>query len=389
MSLVVNTNIASMNAQRSLMHSAKELQTAMERLSSGKTINSAADDAAGFAISERMTAQVRGLNIAVKNANDGLSLLSVVENSLSDVTDILQRIRELSVQAANGTNSASDRENLNIEAESLVAEIDRIASDTTFNGVHVLSGFSQDVRVQVGYNDGNTVDLDFAGSHSSMLGVADGFGEPSPLGALDASDLTANGVNTVIDLSSYANSYENIGHVLNHNNWFGSSWSQAFDNSPNQPLSAFINFEDGSSYTVNALSPVTWPNPTAWTLEIEASLTDIQGKAGLNWNVSGGGLSDIDLDSSPSSALTTIDLALKQVASEKARLGAAQNRLGYVVSNLMNVAENTTAAQSRIRDADFAVEAARLAKAQVLQQTGTAMLAQANAQPQMILSLIQ
>ena len=358
MSLVVNTNIASMNAQRSLMSSAKELQTAMERLSSGKKINSAADDAAGFAIAERMTAQVRGLNVAVKNANDGLSLLSVVENSLSDVTDILQRIRELAVQAANGTNSVNDRGNLATEAESLVAEIDRIASDTTFNGVHVLAGFSQDVKVQVGYNDGNTVDL-------------------------DASDLTANGDNTEIDLSAYEGSHENIGHVLNHDNWYGSSWGYGTPDSTHQAQSAFIHFEDGSSYTVDTF------HPGDSTLTIEASLAEIQSKAGLDWSVSGGGVSSINLSSSPSSALTTIDRALNQVASEKAKLGAAQNRLGYVVSNLMNVAENTTAAQSRIRDADFAVEAARLAKAQILQQTGTAMLAQANAQPQMILSLIR
>jgi flagellin len=383
MSLVVNTNIASMNAQRSLMSSAKELQTAMERLSSGKKINSAADDAAGFAIAERMTAQVRGLNVAVKNANDGLSLLSVVENSLSDVTDILQRIRELAVQAANGTNSVNDRGNLATEAESLVAEIDRIASDTTFNGVHVLAGFSQDVKVQVGYNDGNTVDLDFSGSYSSMLGVADGFGEPGALGALDASDLTANGDSTVIDLSAYEGSHENIGHVLNHDNWYGSSWGYGTPDSTHQAQSAFIHFEDGSSYTVDTF------HPGDSTLTMEASLAEIQSKAGLDWSVSGGGVSSINLSSSPSSALTTIDRALNQVASEKAKLGAAQNRLGYVVSNLMNVAENTTAAQSRIRDADFAVEAARLAKAQILQQTGTAMLAQANAQPQMILSLIR
>ena len=139
MSLVVNNNIASMNAQRSLMHSSRELQTAMERLSTGKKINSAADDAAGFAIAESMTAQVRGLSMAVKNANDGMSLLRVVENATNDVTDMLQRIRELAVQAASGTNSGDDISNLQAEATALVEEIDRVASDTTYNGVAYLS----------------------------------------------------------------------------------------------------------------------------------------------------------------------------------------------------------------------------------------------------------
>jgi flagellin len=389
LSLVVNTNIASMNAQRSLANGSKELQSAMERLSSGKKINSAADDAAGFAIAELMTAQVRGLNVAIKNANDGLSLLAVVENGLSDVTDILQRVRELSVQAANGTNSAVDRANLATEASSLINEIDRIASDTTFNGFYVLSGFSQDVKVQVGYNDGQNVGLDFSGSYSSMLGIADGFGKTAPLGTLDTSDLTGNGDNTVVDLSSYQNSHEVIGRVLNHNNWYGSSWGYGTPDANYQAQSAFVHFEDGSSFEVATFFPDTNNANAAATLEIAASLSELEGKAGLNWSVSGGGVSAIDLEADPSSALTTIDIALNQVASEKAKLGADQNRFGYVVTNLMNVAENTTAAQSRIRDADFAVEAARLAKAQVLQQTGTAMLAQANAAPQLVLSLIR
>ena len=148
----------------------------MERLSSGKRINSAADDAAGFAIAERMTAQVRGLSMATKNANDGLSLLSVAENSLNDVTEILQRVRELAVQASNGTNSAEDKTNLSIEASALIAEIDRIAAGTTFNGLHMLAGFSEQLDIQIGYNDGETVTIAIAGAYSSQLGIADGLG---------------------------------------------------------------------------------------------------------------------------------------------------------------------------------------------------------------------
>ena len=279
MSLVVNTNVASMNAQRSLMHSSRELQSAMERLSSGKKINSAADDAAGFAIAESMTAQIRGLSMAAKNANDGLSLLKVVENATNDVTDMLQRIRELAVQAQSGTNSTTDKNNLKAEAIELMKEIDRVASDTTFNGVAHLSKEKDDasIVIQVGYKDGDTISITSHSVETTLLGTASG-----------------------------------------------------------------TKLNDGTNY----------------------------------------------LDITASGALAVISDAITQVGGYKAEWGAGQNRLQYTVSNLMNVVEFTTAARSRIQDADFAVEAARLAKAQVLQQTGTAMLAQANASPQLAISLL-
>jgi flagellin len=279
MSLVVNTNVASMNAQRSLMHSSRELQSAMERLSSGKKINSAADDAAGFAIAESMTAQIRGLSMAAKNANDGLSLLKVVENATNDVTDMLQRIRELAVQAQSGTNSTTDKDNLKAEAVELMKEIDRVASDTTFNGVAHLSKDKDaaSITIQVGYKDGDTISLTSHSVATDKLGTASG-----------------------------------------------------------------TQLKSGSTY----------------------------------------------LDITTSGALKVISDAISQVGGYKAEWGAGQNRLQYTVSNLMNVVEFTTAARSRIQDADFAVEAARLAKAQVLQQTGTAMLAQANASPQLAISLL-
>ena len=157
MSMIVNTNIASMNAQRSLYASSKEVSTAMERLSTGLKINSAADDAAGFAIAESMTAQVRGLNMAVKNANDGLGLVKVIENASNDVTDMLQRIRELAVQASNGTNSVSDKQNLQNEARALIDEIDRVATTTQYNNENVLDGSFADKKIQVGYNDGDSI----------------------------------------------------------------------------------------------------------------------------------------------------------------------------------------------------------------------------------------
>jgi flagellin len=281
MSLVINTNVASLNAQRSLSASGAELRTAMERLSSGKQINSASDDAAGFAIAERMTSQIRGLNMAAKNAGDGLSMLSTIENATNDVTDMLQRVRELAVQAVNDTNSSEDRGYLQTEVTQLVAEIDRVATDTQYNGRNVF--------------------VDFVGSGSGESAVAGG----------------------KIQVGTEAN--------------------QTID------------------FTIDSISSSTL------------------GVSSINVSTGAGA----------TSALSLVDAAIEKVAGNRAEYGAVQNRLEYSVSNLLNVAEFTTAARSRIEDADFAAESARLSKAQVLQQSGTAMLAQANASQQLALSLFR
>ena len=284
MSLVVNTNVASLNAQRSLASSGAELKTAMERLSSGKKINSAADDAAGFAIAERMTAQIRGLNMATKNANDGLSMLAVVENATNDVTDMLHRMRELAVQASNGTNGSQDLDYLNDEVTQLKEEITRIAEQTKFNGT--------------AYLDGN--------------GTAAG---GSVTGKFQVGTEASQSINFTI---------ENVG-------------ADSIGTTGGTKVSAI----------------------------------------------------DISTTTGAQSALQVITDAIEQVAGDRATYGAIQNRLEYTVSNLMNVAEFTTAARSRIEDADFAAESARLAKAQVLQQTGVAMLAQANASPELAMLLVK
>jgi len=256
----------------------------MERLSSGKKINSAADDAAGFAIAERMTAQIRGLNMAAKNANDGLSMIATVENATNDVTDMLQRIRELAVQAVNDTNGITDRQYLNDEVVALLAEIDRVSDDTVYNKLNLLDGASDAVgKFQVGTESDQQVDFTFYSVHTGAIGENDGVA------------LTGAALGT-IDVLSRANA---------------------------------------------------------------------------------------------ESALDVISGAIEQVAAQRAEYGSLQNRLEYTVSNLMNVSEWTNAARSRIEDADFAAESARLSKAQVLQQTGTAMLAQANAASQLALQLIR
>jgi flagellin len=307
-----------MNAQRSLMASSKELQSAMERLSTGKKINSAADDAAGFAIAESMTAQVRGLSMSAKNANDALGLLKVVENATNDVTDMLQRIRELAVQAQSGTNSTGDIANLQLEANALIDEINRVSEDTTYNNSAYIGSDAGTVNIQVGYNDGD-----------------------------------------VIAITTYNIGAANLGVEVNS--------------------SDFKLFEAARNYTTDEVNADANDGITATTQIRPAQYLDISKTATIDGS---GNITD-------PGALQIISGAIDQVAGYKAQWGAGQNRLQYTVSNLMNVVEFTTAARSRIQDADFAVEAARLAKAQVLQQTGTAMLAQANAAPQLALQLLK
>jgi flagellin len=307
MSLVINTNVASLNAQRSLATSGGELKTAMERLSSGKKINSAADDAAGFAIAERMTAQIRGLNMATKNANDGLSMIATVENATNDVTDMLHRIRELAVQAANDTNSSKDRQYLQKEVDSLLNEINRVASQTVYNGAEVLDGSRGSTQIQVGTDSGQSISFAIAAIDTDTLNLS----------------------------------------------------------------------KDGFVARASAAAPAVVDN---MALSAAAATS---GTLGANEKVS------VLTAAAAGHTLTAVTSAIEAVAGNRAELGATSNRLEYTVSNLMNVAEFTTAARSRIEDADFAAESARLSKAQVLQQTGTAMLAQANASQQLALSLFR
>jgi flagellin len=298
-----------MNAQRSLMTSGAELKTAMERLSTGYKINSASDDAAGFAIAESMTAQVRGLSMAAKNASDALGMLKVVENATNDVTDMLQRIRELAVQAQSGTNSVGDIANLQQEAEALIDEIGRVSEDTKYNGKARLGADAATLDIQVGYNDGDVINVTTYNITPTGLGAA------------------------ILDTSTTDDETDTVFHSLKN--------------------------ADGTYLDISQVA-------VAETFDGD----------------------DVDEARIPG-ALEVITSAIEQVAGYKAEWGAQQNRLEYTVSNLMNVVEFTTAARSRIQDADFAMEAAKLAKAQVLQQTGPARLAQANAAPQLALQLIK
>ena len=377
MGLVINTNIASINAQRALAASTKEMSIAMERLSSGKRINSASDDPAGFAIAERMTAQIRGLNMATKNASDGLSMLSAVENATSDVTDMLQRMRELAVQAASDTNSAKDREYLQSEVSSLIAEIDRIAIQTQYNGRAILDG-SMSGSLQVGTEAGQNLGYSIASISSDNLGKTESKELVTTMQLTDTND-------TVTFFLGYDAVNDRRG--IEDSEWNNEGFKDL-------SIGDLVTFSSNTNKTYEYLIHATTSNGDLGFVRgnPEVSVGDKIFKVDFveeMTTVAGPSLAEIDLTDDPTAALDIISAAIEQVAGDRAQYGALQNRLEYTISNLTNVAEFTTAARSRIVDADFAVESARLAKAQILQQAATAMLVQANASSQLALSLIR
>jgi flagellin len=282
MPLTINTNIASLNAQRNLNMSQGSLATSMQRLSSGLRVNSAKDDAAGLAIAERMNAQTRGMNVAIRNANDGISMSQTAEGALSQVSNSLQRMRELAVQARNATNSSSDKDSLNKEFSQLQQEISRVLAGTTFNGKHILGADATALTFQIGANTTADDTITIATTDMSM------------------------------------------------------------------------------DTTITAVTNTT-------TALIDASAT--LGAIGT--------------------VIDNIDKALDSVNDTRATYGATQSRFDSIISNLQVGVENQSAARSRIMDADFASETANMSRAQVLQQAGTAMVAQANQLPQQVLKLLQ
>jgi len=365
--MLVNTNLSSLTAQRMLFENTKAASTAMERLATGSKINKAQDDVAGSAIADRMTSQVRGLNMAVKNANDALSMLSVAEAAAADQTDILQRIRKITLQATNDTNSQQDRAYLQSEAMELVGEVNRIGSKTEFNG-EAINGLK---NFQVGANAGQSMSV-FIGLSSAYSGSV--FAQSAQDYDIGDDFIEVNGLSKVgpfefgdmVLISEKSYFVQGVGNTQTND-----------DGTFSQTIS--LNNGEGTS---GLLTPVTQ----------EFELISAFGTIGDNNVYTSGGrnsLFRIDLATNPSEAVAAIDEAMRVLVSMRASIGAAQNRINYTVSNLMSVSEQTTAARSRIEDADFAAESAVLAKTQVLQLTATAMLAQANAKPQLVLELIR
>jgi flagellin len=497
MAAVINTNTASLNAQRNLTTSQSSLATSLQRLSSGLRINSAKDDAAGLAIAERFTSQIKGLNQAARNANDGISLAQTAEGGLGTAGDLLQRMRELAVQSANGTNSSSDRASLQQEVSQLQAELNRVASTTQFNGQNVLDGSMSGTQFQVGANANQTINVGIASAKATDIGnyglkTANGAGTSSAATAaaagpannnVAAQNLTIAGNGTTSTVAvAVGDSANKIASSINAKtattgvaataqtqatlsnlatagtltfNLSGNGASVAIgatvsSTSDLSPLAAAINQQaasTGISATVNA-GTITLTSKDGYDIKISdfansagaGGTIDMRGQdpftnansgavatlgaaAGTDSSTVGGQIKfsgssgytvttdtantlftaatpqastlsavstiDISTVSGANDALSTIDAALSSINSSRAQLGAIQNRFASTISNLQTTSENLSSARSRIQDADFASETANLTRGQILQQAGTAMLAQANSLPNGVLALLR
>jgi len=384
---VINTNVMSLNAQRNLTTSQSSLATSLQRLSSGLRINSAKDDAAGLAISERFTTQIRGLNQAARNANDGISLVQTAESSLGEVTNNLQRIRELAVQSRNATNSQSDRDALNTEAQQLMSEINRVASQTSFNGVKLLDGSFTNQAFQVGANAGETISVSsIVNANSTSLGS---YTRASVTGAaataftaVTAGDLTIDGGNgngaiSVGGIAANASATERAGAVRDA------------VNSVSDQTGVYAVNDTATTVTLVSTSGTGITVAHAALSTSSAATTGLS--AGTTATSTATGFAALSLASvaGADTAMQSMDAALDAVNTARASLGSYQRRFESVVSSLQNASESMTASRSRIQDADFAAETANLTRAQILQQAGTAMLAQANSAPQNVLSLLR
>jgi flagellin len=497
MAQIINTNIASLTAQRNLNTSQSALQISLARLSSGLRINSAKDDAAGLAISDRLTTQINGLDQARRNANDGISLAQTAEGALNQTGDILQRIRQLAIQSANATNSATDRKALNDEVNQLVQEVNRISSTTTFNGLKVLDGTYQGQQFQVGANANETIGVSIQGASSTDLqnntitlatGTAhDGLGaaEAAAAGTAPATNgvgaqtltisggagsstvtvnagdqasavaaavnavvastgvsakaittatvngLAANGtislkVNgggtattisaqvTTTDLTALATAINNVTGKTNVSATLSADKTavtltqadgkditvEAFSNSAGGATTINVTGSSASDTAVSLVNAAANSTRVGGTVTLNSSLgftavtsagTDVIAGGTTTTASTAAKLSSVDIStvSGANSALDIIDAALSQIDSLRASLGAIQNRFENTIANLQTTSENLSASRSRIRDADFAAETASLTRAQILQQAGTAVLAQANAIPQNVLTLLK
>jgi flagellin len=382
MAQTINTNVASLNAQRNLNRSQGLLNQSLERLSTGLRINSARDDAAGLAISERFTTQIRGLNQAVRNASDGISLSQTAESALGELTNNLQRIRELAVQSANATNSASDRAALNAEVTERLAEVDRIAKQTSFNGVKVLDGSFGTATFQVGANVGETISVSLT---TDVTAAAIGTVNTNTGAAFDMTDATAaNFVTLDFGDGATADLYGTVDIAA------GSSVQEAADainNANIDGIAAFVNATD-QLQVLSDIGDVEFTETVAGganTVGLDGVVTADE-VVGATTTLSGVG---VDTVANANFAIARIDSALTDVNGLRGNLGAIQNRFESTIINLQTVSENLAASRGRIQDADFAAETAALTKAQILQQAGVAVLSQANAQPQLALSLLQ
>ncbi|KGM51507.1 flagellin [Lysobacter concretionis Ko07 = DSM 16239] len=379
---VINTNVMSLNAQRNLGANSADLGTTIQRLSSGLRINSAKDDAAGLAISQRFTTQIRGMDQAARNANDGISLAQTAEGAMGEIGNNLQRIRELAVQSANATNSSDDRAALQKEVNQLLSEIDRVADTTNFNGTKLLNGDASSFVFQVGANAGDTITVDsMIDANIAALGgtISVSTAESSGIsglgtGAVVAGSLTINGTD-IGPLDAVGTASQRAAQVANAINHVS---TETGVNARINESTGKLELSSGATITMGGTD--------------DGTLTGFDGAgAAVSTDATHTGIATLDISSYAGAelAMKQIDAAMKEVNDGRADLGAVQNRFSSVVTNLQTSSENLSAARSRIMDADYAKETANLSRTQILAQAGTAMLAQANQVPQNVLSLLR
>jgi flagellin len=385
---VINTNIAATMTTNALSRNDRDMAATMERLSTGKSINSAKDDAAGLAVSSRMTAQIRGLDQAVQNANDAISMIQTADGASIEIGNMMQRMRELAVQASNGTVTSTDQSSLNLEFVQLRTEIERIANQTQWNGENVLDGSagtsSNGTAVfQVGGNSLQTMSVAFGdwnlnASTTNVAGVQAVYdftiadGDVAALGEFVISDgqntvtLDASGLSSVAEL---ATAIEADGSLTRLTASDGTGkLTLTYDNAEVVTVPPTIS-GDGVAQTVS---------------ETTAGVTALSGVYGTDISAI-----KIDTDADANAAIASLDTAINGINAQRATFGAGMNRLEYAIDNLTNVSQNAAASRSRIEDADYAAETTELARTQIIQQAGTAMLTQANQQNQAVLALLK
>jgi len=385
---VINTNYLALVSQNNLTKSQNALGSAIERLSSGLRINSAKDDAAGQAIANRFTSNIKGLTQAARNANDGISIAQTTEGALNEINNNLQRIRELTVQAQNGSNSASDIDSIQEEVNQRLEEINRVAEQTNFNGIEVLKSSSDETfSIQVGAKDNETIDIAIKGNGTWNKWDASGTvpstavnGEARQVAAKGFDVLSAAASTADIDTDSY--------------NYAIAQFTTA-ESLANNDNTSLVSYNDDKSF---AIIDTTSGSEVAYSASIDADgkvalgnkLSGTAAEAALaSTNTIANNATGVSIAGGSSNALSTLDKALKAVDEQRSNLGAIQNRFQSTIANLNNTITNLSAARSRIEDADYAVEVSNMTRAQILQQAGTSVLAQANQVPQGVLSLLR
>jgi len=388
---VINTNAKAMLAQNALTTNNRSLSTSMEQLSTGKRINSAQDDAAGFAIAQKMTSQIRGLNQAVRNAGDAISLVQTAEGALVEVNNMLQRMRELSVQASTDSNVTTDREALNNEFNQLRLEINRVATNTQWNGRNVLDqGFTGNgatnpglYKFQVGANANQTIDLTIGNYTTNSVS------QGTTAVATTTTPASGPGANAVAQVSTMTIAGtpalgDNITVTVGDKSFTHKVVAGAATVQTVTEIAAAINTGLGTITGITTAANAGVLTFTAATGGVPFQISASQG--GL---LSGVRESAISTQSGANSAIAALDTALKTVNTGRAEMGATMNRLQYASDNLANISTNTAESRSRIQDTDYASATTELARSQIIQQAATAMLAQANQSGQSVLALLK